>query len=264
MRYNNRFTLSTPESVELEFALAGIGNRVFALFIDYQVLGLILIGHLIVWIFASIQLLDYLTRLEGDFSSVPLWLLAIFLIFNFSIFVGYFVFFEVRWQGQTPGKRLAKIRVVRDDGRPVGLNQAVLRSLLRPVDDVFFIGLFFILLNKQEKRIGDLVAGTLVVQEERDGSKTDILCSERAQQLARELPETSDLDHLTPDDFAVIRAYLRRRNAMTSRSQVEVSMKLAQQIRELIKFEVIPPNMTSEDFLEALYLVYQERSPRFD
>lgn len=264
MRYNNRFTLSTPESVELEFALAGIGNRVFALFIDYQVLGLILIGHLIVWIFASIQLLDYLTRLEGDFSSAPLWLLGIFLIFNFSIFVGYFVFFEVRWQGQTPGKRLAKIRVVRDDGRPVGLNQAVLRSLLRPVDDLFFIGLFFVLLNKQEKRIGDLVAGTLVVQEERDGSKTAILCSERAQQLALELPEKSDLDHLTPDDFAVIRAYLRRRKAMTSRSQVEVSMKLAQQIRELIKFEVIPPNMTSEDFLEALYLVYQERSPRFD
>ena len=51
MRYNNRFTLSTPESVELEFALAGIGNRVLALFIDYQVLGLILAGHLIVWIF---------------------------------------------------------------------------------------------------------------------------------------------------------------------------------------------------------------------
>lgn len=262
MRYNNRFTLSTPESVELEFALAGIGNRVLALFIDYQVLGLILAGHLIVWIFASIQLIDYLTRLDGDFSAAPLWLLAIFLVFNFAIFVGYFVFFEVRWQGQTPGKRLAKIRVIRDDGRPVGLNQAVLRSLLRPVDDLFFLGLFFILLNKQEKRIGDLVAGTLVVQEEREG-KTDIHCSEHAQELALKLPEQSQIQHLTPDDFAVIRAYLRRRKAMTSRSRTEISMKLAQQTRQLIQLDVIPPNVTSEDFLEALYLVYQERSPRF-
>ncbi|MEO1146904.1 MAG: RDD family protein [Cyanobacteria bacterium J06638_22] len=262
MRYNNRFTLSTPESVELEFALAGIGNRVLALFIDYQVLGLILAGHLIVWIFASIQLIDYLTRLDGDFSAAPLWLLAIFLVFNFAIFVGYFVFFEMRWQGQTPGKRLAKIRVIRDDGRPVGLNQAVLRSLLRPVDDLFFLGLFFILLNKQEKRIGDLVAGTLVVQEEREG-KTDIRCSEHAQELALKLPEQSQIQHLTPDDFAVIRAYLRRRKAMTSRSRTEISMKLAQQTRQLIQLDVIPPNVTSEDFLEALYLVYQERSPRF-
>lgn len=263
MRYTNRFTLSTPESVELEFALAGVGNRVFALFIDYQVLGLILALHLLVWVLFSIQLMSYLTRLDGNFSALPLWLLAIFLILNFAIFVGYFVFFEVRWQGQTPGKRLAKIRVIRDDGRPVGLNQAVMRSLLRPVDDLFFIGLFFIVLNKQEKRIGDLVAGTLVVQEERDRSTSDIACSERAYQLAQELPEQSEVEHLTPDDFAVIREYLRRRQNMTRRSRTELSMKLAQQIRQLIRLEFIPSDVTSDDFLEALYLVYQERSPRF-
>jgi len=264
MRYTNRFTLSTPESVELEFSLAGIGNRVFALFIDYQVLGLILAGHATLWLFISIQLISYLSRLNADFSSLPLWLLAIFLVLNFAIFVGYFVFFEVRWQGQTPGKRLAKIRVIRDDGRPVGLNQAMLRSLLRPVDDLFFIGLFFILLNQQEKRIGDWVAGTLVVQEERDRSKTDILCSEYAHEFAQDLPDQSQIEHLTPDDFAVIRAYLRRRKAMTPRSRTELSMKLAQQIRQLIQLETIPPNLNSDDFLEALYLVYQERSPRFD
>jgi hypothetical protein len=142
------------------------------------------------------------------------------------------------------------------------MNQAVLRSLLRPIDDLFFLGLFFILLNKQEKRIGDLVAGTLVVQEEREG-KADIHCSERAQQLALELPDQSQITYLTPDDFAVIRAYLRRRKAMTARSRTEISMKLAHQTRQLIQLDVIPSNVTSEDFLEALYLVYQERSPRF-
>lgn len=264
MRYTNRFTLSTPEQVELDFALAGIGNRVFALFIDYQILALVLTLHAVLWLFVAIQLIDYFSRLGGPFDALALWLLAIFLVLNFAIFTGYFVFFETRYQGQTPGKRLAKIRVIRDDGRPVRLNQAVLRSLLRPVDDLFFIGLCFILLNQQEKRIGDLVAGTLVVQEENQRNERDITCSDRAHTLATQLPDQTQPDALTPDDFAVIREYLRRRPAMTPRARADLSMKLAHQTRQLIQLDTIPPDVTSDDFLEALYLMYQGRSPQWE
>jgi uncharacterized RDD family membrane protein YckC len=152
MRFFNRVTLQTPESVELEFTLAGIGNRAYALLIDYVVLGLILIGFLVFWSIFSIQLYGAIEEWIGNNDQLALWLIAIPILVSFFIYVGYFVFFEALWQGQTPGKRYVKIRVIRDDGRPIGLQQSTLRALLRPIDDTFFIGLFLIILNRQEKR----------------------------------------------------------------------------------------------------------------
>src|SRR5919202_1816512 len=158
MRFFNRVILQTPESVELEFTLAGIGNRAYALLIDYVVLGLILVGFLVFWSIFSFQLYGAIKGWIGNNNQLSLWLIAIQILVSFFIYVSYFVFFEALWQGQTPGKRYVKIRVIRDDGRPIGLQQSTLRALLRPLDDTFFLGLFLIILNRQEKRLGDLVA----------------------------------------------------------------------------------------------------------
>src|SRR5512136_2430201 len=103
MRFFNRVTLLTPESVELEFNLAGIGNRAFALLIDYHVLGVIAVVFLIAWSFLSIQLVELLAQLVGA-DNIGLWLVAIAILGTFCIYMGYFVFFETFWQGQTPGK----------------------------------------------------------------------------------------------------------------------------------------------------------------
>ncbi len=148
MRFFNRVTLQTPESVELEFTLAGIGNRALALVIDYTVLSASLTVFIIAWSLFSIQMSDFV-NITGNSR---LWLVAIALIVSFCIFTGYFILFETLWQGQTPGKRFAKIRVIRDDGRPIGLQQATLRSLLRAVDDTLFLGAFMIILSRREKR----------------------------------------------------------------------------------------------------------------
>lgn len=258
MRFLNRVSLATPESVEIEFPLAGIGNRALALVIDYHILGLILVLFWVFCAFFILGTLGVLERIGGNYSAAPLWLLAIAVLLNFAVFAGYFVLFEAFWQGQTPGKRLTKIRVIQNDGRPVGLTQAALRGLLRPVDDFFFIGIFFIVLSKQEKRIGDWVAGTLVVQEGRSDRRSPRLnTSDAATQLAEELPAISDLNQLLPDDFTVLREYLQRRALMAPRAKSDLSMKLARQLRTLIKMETIPDNTTSEVFLEAVYLAYQ-------
>ncbi len=214
MRLFNRVSLSTPESVELEFTLAGIGNRTLALVIDYHILAAILIGFWILWSFFTLGLLSYFDKARVNYTAAPIWLLAIAFLVSFVLFTGYFAFFEVVWQGQTPGKRITKIRVIRDDGRPIGLSQAVLRSLLRPIDDFFFIGVFFILLGKQEKRLGDWAAGTLVIQEQRPDRKSTLAISDQARTLAIELPTLADLSQLLPDDFAVVQTYLSRRYTM--------------------------------------------------
>jgi uncharacterized RDD family membrane protein YckC len=256
MRFFNRITLQTPESVELEFTLAGIGNRALALLIDYIALGFTLMVFWVVWGIFSIITTDTF----GNVRNVGLWLFAIALFLNFCIYIGYFVFFEVIWQGQTPGKRYNKIRVIRDDGRRVGIQQATLRALLRPVDDIMFIGAFLIMLTPKEKRLGDIAAGTVVVQEEYLVAATNFPMSEKAKELAIKLPQIANLSLLLPDDFATVREYLQRRNGIATKAKNELSLHLARQIREIIDLKDLPEGLTPDIFLEAIYLAYQQQT----
>ena len=257
-RYFNQITIQTPESVELEFTLAGIGNRLFALLIDYILWFLILVGVLLLASFISQPLVDLAIFLGGNAETVELWLGAIGLLVLFVLYIGYFVIFETLWQGQTPGKRIAKIRVIRDNGQPAGLFQATLRSLLRPIDDILFIGFFLIVLTPKEKRLGDWMAGSLIVQEERPAVSKRMKLSTNAYALATELLTQANLALLQPDDFAVIREYLQRRAVMAPKARAKLSLDLARQAKALIDLEDLPKDMTPDAFLEAVYLGYQQ------
>lgn len=250
----NKIVIQTPESVELEFNLAGIGNRAYALLIDYVIWGIILIISLIVWAFVSFSI----NLTNNDIAkNISLWLIAIQFLIFFAIYVGYFTFFETIWQGQTPGKLFVKIRVISDNGRPIKIQQATLRSLLRPFDDLFFIGTFLIMLSKQEKRLGDLVAGTIVVQEEQQVFSKKFTITEEAKILANQLHAQANIFYLLPEDFAVIREYLQRRNEMLTSAKVELSRKLAYQVKDIIGLDEVPDGVTANIFLEAVYLAYQ-------
>ena len=143
MKYFNQVNLETPESVELEFSLAGIGNRIHALLIDYFLWSSLVL-------FCQVTLVFLFLNYLAQYDSLAQFLVAIQLLVVFAIQVGYFVFFETIWQGQTPGKRRVKIRVIQDDGRPVQLQQATIRSLLRPIDDLLFLGMFFIIFGYRQ------------------------------------------------------------------------------------------------------------------
>lgn len=253
MKLFNQVILETPESVELEFSLAGIGNRVHALLIDYFIWSSVVLLCQVTLVYLIFNYLE-------QYDSLSQFLLAIQLLVVFVIQVGYFVFFETIWQGQTPGKRRAKIRVIQDDGRPVQLQQATIRSLLRPIDDLLFLGMFFIIFSKQEKRIGDLVAGTLVVQEEKPINKSKFSIATESTILAKQLSGVTNLSSLLPEDFAIIRDYLQRRQGMIPSARKEVSLRLASQIKEIIALEKVPPGVTANQFLEAVYIAYQEES----
>jgi uncharacterized RDD family membrane protein YckC len=250
MKFFNKIVLQTPESVELEFYLAGIGNRTYALTIDYLIWVAVLIVTLI--FFAVINYnLDFL---NNDITA--LWAVAIQLIIFFIIYVGYFVFFEVVWQGQTPGKKVAKIRVVCDDGRTIGLPQATIRALLRPFDDLFFIGLFLIILGKKEKRLGDLVAGTIVIQEDSAIKSQKFVVAPAAEPLAEYLKNNAEIDRLLPDDFATVKEYLQRQKDMIPAARLALAKQLAYRIKDIIGLEDVPENVTASIFLEAVYLAY--------
>ncbi|MBW4480431.1 MAG: RDD family protein [Tolypothrix brevis GSE-NOS-MK-07-07A] len=255
MHLFNRIKFRTPESVELEFTLAGIGNRAWALLIDYLVLTAIMTVFIAVWVTLAVQLGYLWTGIFGN--QVNLWLIAIAFIASFAIYSGYFVFFETLWQGQTPGKRFAKIRVVRDDGTPVGLQQTTLRALLRPIDEFFYLGTLFIIFNNREKRIGDLAAGTIVIQVQRPLASTTLTISEQAKPIYEHLLQVTDLSALLPDDFAVIREYLLRRGVMSTKARMNLALQLTKQVQDIIDLQKLPENVVPDVFLEAVYLAYK-------
>ncbi|RUT02809.1 hypothetical protein DSM106972_057290 [Dulcicalothrix desertica PCC 7102] len=262
MHIFNRVKFITPESVELEFTLAGIGSRTFALLIDYHILALIIALIFTIWLTVSYQIQTFGKQIFGE--QADNWVVAIAFFILFAVYAGYFVFFETLWQGQTPGKRLAKIRVVRDDGRPVGLQQTTLRALLRPFDEISFIGALLIMFNRKEKRLGDFVAGTIVIQTSSIAvsEKQKLTLSESSNSACEKILETTNLSPMLPDDFAVIREYLVRRHIMSKQARAALAIELTQQVQSIIQLNNLPDGISPDTFLEGIYLAYQKTSIR--
>ncbi len=259
MLFFNQINLQTPESVELEFTLAGIGNRSFALIIDYIIVGLTVLLTWVVSYYFAYQI-DPGFLFGSNPDLLAQWIIAIQSLVAFAIYAGYFVILVTLWQGQTPGKKWTKIRVIRDNGKPERLPQSILRALLRPVDDILFIGVFFIVFSQQEKRIGDLIAGTLVVQDEQVSKSASFDISPEAQDLAVQLRIESEITNLLPEDFATIRDFLQRRQNIMLEYQHQLSRKLAEQVKEIILLEKVPEGYSNSQFLEAIYLAYQQNN----
>jgi uncharacterized RDD family membrane protein YckC len=153
-------TFETPDLVVLEYRRAGILHRFLALLIDdvIQFVGLLL---LTLWIPEVVPSL-------GRYVDIALaWVISLVV---FLVLGGYFMVFEYVWRGQTPGKRLARIRVIRVGGYPLSVREAVLRNVFRLIDFLpgnAAVGVTSIFMTRFEQRIGDLVAGTVVVSEPR-------------------------------------------------------------------------------------------------
>jgi uncharacterized RDD family membrane protein YckC len=253
MKFLNRVKSRTPESVELEFVLAGLGNRIYALIIDYLIWSSTLILLLIVWAFLLIRV-EWLQS-----ESIRPWILSVQVLILFAVYIGYFIGFETLWRGQTPGKRYVKIRVIREDGRNVGIQQSILRSLLRPIDDLFCLGFLLILFTKQEKRLGDWVAGTISIQEGQAVSNQKITISPAATNLAIQLIETGKIAAINPDQFATIRKYLYRYPGLAPAVKHKVSDRLANQLLKHLDLEDRSPANDPHLTIEAIYLAYQQQ-----
>lgn len=170
---SQEYTIDTPENVTFGYEVVGIGSRFVAAVIDTIILFATLILLALVML-VGVAFLD-----EGSLSIGSLfadtsaeWLTgimtAIYALINFVLFWGYYVLFELLWNGQTPGKRITKIRVVRTDGNPIGFLQSTVRNLVRFVDfmpTAYGFGLITMFFNKNSRRLGDFAAGTLVIRD---------------------------------------------------------------------------------------------------
>ncbi|MEJ7716782.1 MAG: AAA family ATPase [Thermoleophilaceae bacterium] len=188
VEYEDVITVPTPEGVELELTLAGVGSRFASAIVDVLLEGVILLGLL-----AALSQVLSLSGL-GEQSSTAI-IAAVGSLAAFLVIFGYHVLFETLASGRTPGKRLMGLRVARVGGNPVRFRESAVRNLVRLVDIVppplYGVGAVAILAGRRNQRLGDVAAGTLVVRERQrggDGGGT----SARAVERRREMRELRD------------------------------------------------------------------------
>lgn len=164
--FDQQVDVETPEQVVLSYTLAGIGARAAAKIIDSLIVTFILVAFIV-----SLSLLPKFGTPGPNPSpeQSSTWAVAIFILVVFAFEWGYYVLFEALWDGQTPGKRLLHIRVVQDGGYSVSFGASAIRNIARIIDGqpgyVYGVGVVAAALNKSGKRLGDMMAGTFVVQE---------------------------------------------------------------------------------------------------
>jgi uncharacterized RDD family membrane protein YckC len=247
-----KLIIETPEQTSIEFPLAGIGSRFLAILIDGLIQGAVIIVLLLIFVGLGF---GFRSAGLGGFPNAGVWVAAVLIFAYFLLMYGYFILFESIWNGQTPGKRLTHIRVIKDSGQPITAIDAVGRNLLRIVDQLPFaygIGVLCAWISPQSKRLGDYVAGTVVVHEkpfETVAPQWDAPAPASAHQYGA--------NRLTPEEFALVETFLSRRSALEAGVRCDTAASIVRRIEAKL---TLPPEgkPSPEKLLEELS--YERRS----
>ena len=256
--------IETPERVPLHFALASIGNRFIACAIDHTLQMATLIGLLILFLIIA----DF-SDVGDRLTSAPKWVIALLIVVVFVLMSGYFAFFEWIWNGQTPGKRWMKLRVIREDGRPISFFEAMVRNLLRNFDIMpspfYSIGLISVFATERDQRVGDLVAGTVVVREREAEAPAfaEVFASPISDQALRRsfrpVPFNADVNNLSEAEIQVVESFLRRRWDLKDYPRQWMAWRVAMPILFKLRPQYDVATFSYEGFLEELLHRYREK-----
>jgi uncharacterized RDD family membrane protein YckC len=234
----------TPESIEFSYDLAGVGSRFLAVMIDLCIqvaIALLCIwGLFLVGLKSAPHLPHAATRLSTSIG------LAFVIAVIFLIFFGYFIIFEAMWNGQTPGKKALGIRVVRDGGYPLDWGASLVRNLVRVGEAAaafYAISVVVAVLSPQNKRVGDLAAGTIVVRDSRIDSPAALLEEMRT-------PTYAATAYVSGQERALIRRFLDRRADLIPARRADLAHQLAERVRPRVPPEL--RKLDDEDLLERL------------
>ena len=265
--------IETPERVPLAFALASIGNRFLAVAIDHAIQFTSIAVVVFIFLFAAgVFNTDEPTRPDAFASDAPNWIIAVMIIVLFLLFTGYFALFEWWWDGQTPGKRLMKLRVIREDGRPITLWEAIARNLLRIFDaipgfviPIYSIGLIVVFLSNRDQRVGDLFAGTVVIRERTDEAPTfaetfsNPVADAAFRRVQKQTAFEANITSLDEKEIEIVESFLRRRWDLTERQRIWMAWRIALPLMFRLKPRYDAETFTYEGFLEELLHKYHAK-----
>jgi uncharacterized RDD family membrane protein YckC len=237
---------------------------------------------------------DYLGDLLAAGAWMRFFVYGLLIIVGFLITVGYYFFFEWLWDGQTPGKRWLGLRVLQANGMPINMWQAMTRNVLRLVDFLplsYGVGGMIALFNPHNRRVGDLVAGTVVARERRDSSQPKVLdinvavknfletsrntglppapgpspatAAVAADGEAQSVAASPDAEvvalmvRLDAEDYELTRDFLNRRHKLAPITRDRLAASLATRLAIKLGAQIPPPHET-ERFLEEVAATMQK------
>lgn len=252
--------IDTPENVIFGYEVAGIGSRFLAALVDTTLIFVLLIISTLGILFFTALVADLESILIGTAENGPLLMIAFISLLNFFFLWGYYLLFEVWWNGQTPGKRAIGIRVIRTDGTPIDLSESIIRNLVRIVDFLpgyYVIGFITMFASQQSRRLGDYAAGTLVIYDKGDVSLDSLKQANTAQRIRYIAAKHEShiaglaLERLTDQDIQLAENYLLRR--LELKETVNIGNQIANTLLERMG---APPRQLAAwevtDLLEAI------------
>ena len=203
----------------LRYDLAGGGNRGFAAVVDFLIATLIFIG--------GDLLITFLVR---QFGLIGLQLQGVLVLVMLLIAWSYFILLEWLWQGQTIGKRLFGLRVIRDDGAPAGFIAVLIRNLLRVIDflpALYGVGLVSVIVTSRSQRLGDIAAGTYVVRAPRP--QLDYFSLRTATPLGA--GATVEVRALSGEAQRLVREFVAREAKLSPSDRARIAHQIAEHVR---------------------------------
>ena len=244
---DKKLTVLTPESVEFELELADLGSRFIAILIDTIIQILLLLPVIVL-----IGLMEFFFPGENNPAPFASWITGILFILLFILgFSGYHIFFELIWNGKTPGKRIASIKVIRDGGFPVEVTSSFIRNLIRIVDFIpfyYFAGIISIVLSKNKKRLGDIVAGTMVIKEYADIPPPVMIKHEGSSNSIN----LSCLEKITEKEYTLISELLLRHDQLDITARKSIASQIAGALIEKLEIDKSHIEGREYEFLEEL------------
>lgn len=234
----DRIEISTPEGLNLEMTLAGLGSRAAAAIVDTLIM-------------VALALPILLPFRDGGGVVIDIILIAL----PFLLFFGYHIVFETTGRRQSPGKRLMGLRIVKSDGGPTSTVDSLIRNLVRLVDflpALYLIGIITLFFTSRNQRLGDLAAGVVVVSEPKTLPSTDT-----SMPSFFNMPDGWDVSAVTDEEITVARQFLHRRHELESSARQEIAFRIA----KTLEAKVSRPNqlLTSERIIETVVEVKTNR-----
>jgi uncharacterized RDD family membrane protein YckC len=267
---NDRLSFETPENIKISYQLAGAGTRFLAWFADSIFLTVICLGLFVVFIAVGISmdgvfgdLFEPGTR-GGDFADDQQFAMALTGMWLLVWSVGGFFYFglsELILHGQTLGKRMSKIRVVKADGFSLDPLSILIRSLFRIVDQLPILWIVPVL-SESTQRFGDMVAGTIVVSDDTNEiSRIRESLAGRAAAESKYRITGTMLKRLQPKDFGAIESILERWSSLTIAEQSTLTQKIVPVLAQRLQIEA-PPLPEHRQFLEDVLAAEYRRQNR--
>lgn len=254
MHLGDDIKIETPEQIEVSLEIAGLGSRFVAKVLDWCIKFMVLLGVGLLFLLAALLLSMHLP--DGPAA----WFLLVFVLVLFYAFVLAFdIYYEVNHNGQSPGKKITGIRVLREGGAPLDFQASCIRNLLSLADFLpmfYLLGGFIALLNTRGQRLGDMAAGTVVVRER--AMKPPVHVDWQIQQFSlEEFVFTSEqLSSCTPADRHILRSFFQRYDELSTQPRAQLAFNLVDTFMNKISYEPNPPIMDSvraAGFLASLY-----------